>query len=121
MPRGAILRVNLDTEHWLSFGATDKVPALVYTSSVFMSKDPVQSVGRFAGLKELRLGGLLWPEARARWAQTAYLTRESKGKGQVILFATPPNFRGYFAGAEKLLINAFLLGPGLGAEIPREW
>jgi hypothetical protein len=121
MPRGAILRVNLDIEHWLSFGAGEKVPVLVYSSDAFMSKEPVQSVGRFAKTPELRLGGLLWPEARQRWAQTAYMTRESKGKGQVILFATPPNFRGYFNGAERLLVNAFLLGPGLGAEIPREW
>jgi hypothetical protein len=121
MPRGAILRVELDTEHWLSFGVGEKVPVLVYSSDAFMAKEPVQTAGRFAKPGKLRLGGLLWPEARARWAQTAYLTREPKGKGQVILFASQPNFRGYFNGAERLLVNAFLLGPGLGAEIPTEW
>ncbi len=120
-PRGAILKVDLDPEHWLSFGVGEKVPVLVYSSDAFMAKEPVQTAGRFAKSDKLRLGGLLWPEARNRWAQTAYLTRESKGKGQVILFAAPPNFRGYFNGAERLLVNAFLLGPGLGAEIPREW
>lgn len=121
MPRGAILRVDLDPENWLTFGAGDKVPVMVYTSDVFMSKDPVQTAGRFASSSQIRLGGLLWPEARERWARTAYLTRESRGKGQIILFAGSPNFRGYFAGAERLLVNAFLLGPGLGAAIPREW
>ena len=121
MPRGAILRVELDKEHWLSFGAGDRVPVLAYTSEAFLSKEPALTVGRFADEAKLRLAGLLWPEARARWAKTSYLTREGKGRGQIILFATPPNFRGYFAGAEQLLINAFLLGPGMGAQIPPEW
>ena len=121
MPRGVILRVDLDPENWLTYGSGDKVPVLVYTSNAFLAKEPVQTAGRFANSSQLRLGGLLWPEARERWARTAYLTRESKGKGQIILFAGSPNFRGYFAGSERLLINAFLLGPGLGADIPREW
>jgi hypothetical protein len=121
MPRGAILRVELDKEHWLGFGAGDKVPVLAYTSEAFLSKEPALTVGRFADGAKLRLAGLLWPEARSRWAKTSYLTREARGKGQIILFATPPNFRGYFAGAEQLLINAFIFGPGMGAEIPREW
>jgi hypothetical protein len=121
MPRGAILRVDLDQEQWLSYGAGSKVPVLVYTSNAFVTKDPTLTVGRFASQNQLRLSGLLWPEARQRWARTSYLTRESKGKGQIILFATPPNFRGYFAGAERLLINAILLGPGMGAAIPLEW
>jgi len=121
MPRGAILRVELDKEKWLSFGAGDKVPVLVYTSDAYLCKDPVLTIGRYAEEGQLRLAGLLWPEARSRWAKTSYLTREARGKGQIILFASPPNFRGYFAGAEQLLINAFLLGPGMGTEIPREW
>lgn len=121
MPRGAIFRVDLDQEQWLSYGAGSKVPVLVYTSNAFLTKDPTLTVGRFASQNKLRLSGLLWPEARQRWTRTSYLTRESKGKGQIILFATPPNFRGYFAGAERLLINAILLGPGMGAAIPLEW
>jgi len=62
----------------------------------------------------LRLSGLLWPEARKRWKETAYLTREGLGKGQIILFAGEPHFRAYFNGSGRLLINAILLGPGFG-------
>ncbi|MCI0531561.1 MAG: M14 family metallopeptidase [candidate division Zixibacteria bacterium] len=121
MPRGAILRVDLDTLHWLSYGLDRQVPVLVYAEDVFVSKQPVQTAGRFAPGENLRLSGLLWPEARKRWENTSYLTREQSGKGQIILFASHPNFRGYFRGAERLLINAFLLGPGVGTSIPREW
>jgi hypothetical protein len=122
MPRGTILRADLDQEHWLTSGmSAGEVPVILYTDFVFMSKSPVQTVARLADADSLRLSGLLWPEARERWAKTAYLTRESLGKGQIILFAFQPNFRGYFFGSERLLINALLLGPGLGATRPAPW
>ncbi|MFQ6091596.1 MAG: M14 family metallopeptidase [bacterium] len=121
MPRGAILRADLDEEHWLTAGLDGKVPVILYTSYALMSKAPVQTPARLASADSLRLSGLLWPEARSRWTRTAYLTRESKGKGQIILFAGDPNFRGYFVGSARLLANALLLGPGLGARRPAPW
>ncbi len=69
----------------------------------------------------LRLSGLLWPEARKRWKETAYLTREGLGKGQIILFAGEPHFRAYFNGSGGLLINAILLGPGFGTRQTEPW
>jgi len=120
-PQGAILRVNLDPEHWLNFGSGDMVPVLFNTSTVLMTKNPTWSPARFAPAKDLRLGGLLWPEAKERIANGAWATRESLGNGQVILFATQPNFRGYFRGSERLLLNAMFYGPGLGARTSVEW
>ncbi|MFC1539504.1 M14 metallopeptidase family protein [Candidatus Latescibacterota bacterium] len=121
MPRGAILRTNLDEEHWMSFGVGDKVPAIVYTQYAFLSKTPVQTSARFSEASILRLSGLLWPEARERWEKTAYATREAYGKGQVILFADEPNFRSYFYGTGRMLINSMLLGPGFGTQQVVEW
>jgi len=120
-PRGSILRTRLDDEHWLTTGCGPEVPVLFNTNYAFLASGSVQVPGRLAGAQQLRLSGLLWDEARERWADTAWLTRESSGKGQVILFATLPNFRGYFHGAERLLLNALLLGPGFGARQPLEW
>ncbi len=116
MPRGAMMRVNLDEEHWLSFGAGTAVAANMFTSSAFLTRDPVQTAGRFAASSELRVAGLLWPEARDRWARTAYLTREKKGRGQIVLFAGEASFRASFPATERLLINAILLGPGWGTD-----
>ena len=76
---------------------------------------------RLAPAGSLRIGGLLWPEARERWAYTAYATREGKGRGQIILFADIPNKRAYWHGSERLLINALLLAPGFGASAPVPW
>ncbi len=62
----------------------------------------------------LRMSGLLWPEAKQRVANSAYLTRESKGNGQIILFAGQPVFRGATQGSNRLLLNALVYGAGLG-------
>ncbi len=121
MPRGVIFRADLDQEHWLTSGMDDKVPVILYTNFAFMSKHPVQTAARLSFADSLKLSGLLWPEARERWAKTAYLTREKLGKGQIILFAFQPDFRGYFHGSERLLINALLFGPGLGTTKPSPW
>ncbi len=66
----------------------------------------------------LRLSGLLWPEAAPRIANTAWVTRESLGRGQIILFATPPTFRGATRGTLRVFLNAVVYGPGLGARQP---
>jgi len=113
-PRGAILAVDLKEKHWLTFGARSPVPILVDTDCVYLAKGPVEIAGKFAPRDRLRLSGLLWPEARERWSETAFVAREARRNGQIILFADTPNFRGYFYGGERLLLNAILLGPGFG-------
>ena len=102
----------------MTFGLTDKIPAIIYTSHAFLAKDPVQVAARFAGTDNLRLSGLLWPEARKRWANTAYATRESSGNGQIILFAGSPTWRSYFYETGRMFINSLLLGPGFGTRQP---
>jgi hypothetical protein len=64
----------------------------------------------------LRMSGLLWPEAGQRIANSAYLTHESKGHGQIILFAAQPVFRGATLGTNRLLLNAMVYGPGIGTD-----
>ncbi|HUD47774.1 MAG TPA: hypothetical protein VMR33_13150 [Candidatus Baltobacteraceae bacterium] len=66
----------------------------------------------------LRMSGLLWPEAADRLANAAYVTRESVGAGQVILFASDPTFRGAALGTSRIFANAITLGPGMGASEP---
>ncbi len=100
---------------------TGRLPVLISGSYAFMSKYPVATPVRLKGKDDLRLSGLLWPEARARRANGAYATVERMGKGQVILFASDPFFRGYFEGTGRLLLNAIVLGPGLGASPPVPW
>lgn len=66
----------------------------------------------------LRMSGLVWPEATYRLAHSAWVTRERLGRGQVILFASPPTFRSGARGAMRVFLNAVVLGPGLGTRPP---
>ena len=66
----------------------------------------------------LRMSGLLWPEASHRLANAAWVTRERVGRGQIILFATPPTFRAATRGATRVMLNALIYGPGFGADQP---
>jgi Zinc carboxypeptidase len=119
-PRGAIVAVDVDVEHWLGFGCGKVVPALLNTSRAFVT-ETTQVPGRFAPAARLRLSGLMWEEARARWGETVYAARDGSGSGQVIVFASLPNFRGYYYGAERMLLNALFLGPGMGTATRVEW
>jgi hypothetical protein len=74
---------------------------------------------RLSDESTLRLSGLVWPEARERLAHGAWLTVERMSRGQVILFASTPNFRSFWRSGARLLANAIVLGPGLGADVLR--
>jgi len=125
-PRGAVLRIDLDPEAWLTTGCAtlgtsrqvtpdrEWMPATAGTGYAYLAANLKHVVGAFASEDSLRLGGLLWPEARQRWAQTAYLTREPVGRGQVILFASTPCMRGAWNATQRAFLNAVILGPGMG-------
>ena len=117
-PSGVIVRSELDREHWLTFSMPEKLPVFYTGSTVLMSRHPVRTAVRLAEKTRLRLSGLLWPEATARIADSAYVTTERIGNGQIILFAAEPDFRGSYHGTRRLLINAVLLGPGCGTSQP---
>lgn len=80
---------------------------------------PAATPVRLAPAAELRLSGLLWPEARERLAESCYATVERRGLGQVILFASQPGFRGFQRSTGRLFQNAVVYGPGVGANPPR--
>ena len=120
-PFGVTLRGEVDDDSWLTFGAGAELPVFYSGSNVFLSDGSAETAVRFASAERLRLGGLVWPEARERIESSSYLTREGKGNGQVILFATLPGFRGYNHATARLFANAVVLGPGLGASQPSDW
>ena len=136
MPSGAMVAGKVDTLHWMSFGTPETLPLLYENQPVLMTKDRQEAVVRVGVLQEdsdageaqtvnwstvpagsaltVRMSGLIWPEAAARIANSAYVTRERVGKGQVILFSGQPNFRGSTRGVGRIWLNALVYGAGLG-------
>jgi hypothetical protein len=110
---GALLRVELDREHWLSAGTDGALQALVEGRRIFtpLKLDKGRNVGVYAKKDDVVASGLVWDETRDQLAQKAFLMEEPLGKGHVIAFAEDPNNRGYSEGTELLFVNAVLLGP----------
>ncbi|MCH8812705.1 MAG: hypothetical protein IID07_12810, partial [Gemmatimonadetes bacterium] len=111
---GAILRVILDREHWLSAGTDGEIGAVVQGTRIFspIRLDEGRNVGRYGDEEGLVLGGIVWDEAEAQLANKAYLIHQPVGRGQLIAFAEDPNYRAYAEATQLLFINAVLLGPG---------
>lgn len=111
---GAILRVLLDRNHWLSSGTDGEIGVLVEGSRVFapLTLDDGVNVGRYGEIDGLVLSGIVWEEARPQLASKAFLMHEGHGSGQIIAFAEDPNYRAYAEATQLLFMNAVLLGPG---------
>ena len=137
MPSGAIVSARADSENWLTFGAEDVVPVLYGNYPILMTggnSTAALRIGELIPNKDsetktinwsqipsgydlnVRMSGLVWPEASQRIANSAYLTREKIGKGQIILFSGEPNFRGSARGTNRLWLNAVVYGSGLGTD-----
>ena len=136
MPSGAFVAGRIDDKHWLTFGTIDTLPLLYSDFPVLMAGSGSKAVIRVGELindtnedtyktinwsdipagndLNIRMSGLVWPEASARIANSAYLTQERYGKGQIILFSGEPNFRGSSLGTNRLWLNSVVYGSGLG-------
>jgi hypothetical protein len=110
---GALLRVALDPEHWLSAGTDGEIHAIVESRRVFtpLKLDKGTNVGVYAKKDQVVGSGLVWDDARDLLAQKAFLMHQPQGEGHVIAFAEDPNYRGYAEATELLFMNAVLLGP----------
>ncbi len=108
---GALLRVTLDPEHWLSAGNDGEVQVFVEGQRVFtpLKLDQGRNVGVYAAESTVA-SGLVWDDTRAALRQKAYLMHQPRGDGHVVAFAEDPNFRGFAEATQLLFLNAVLLG-----------
>ena len=111
---GALLRVKLDRNHWLSSGLDGEIQAVIEGARVFapLKLDAGRNVGTYETGDKLVAAGLVWKEAQPLLAQRAFLMHQPMGRGHIIAFAEDPNYRAFTAATELLFINAVLLGPG---------
>ena len=111
---GAILRVTLDTEHWLSAGHDGEIQTMIEGDRVFapLKLNSGRNVGIYGTKDKLIASGLIWPENQDLLVQKSYLMHQPFGQGHVIAFAEDANYRGFAEATMLLFINAVLLGPG---------
>jgi hypothetical protein len=111
---GAILRVTLDTNHWLTAGQDRETATIIEGSRVFapIKLDKGRNVGIYGTKDTLIASGLIWPEGREVLIQKAFLIEQPFGQGHVVAFAEDPNYRAFTESTMLLFMNAVLLGPG---------
>lgn len=114
---GALVRVDLDTAHYLTMGYGSRASVLVNSDLVFTPSCSGTNIARYTDPDRLRIGGLVWPTAAKKLAGTPYLVEEPVGAGKLILFADDPNFRLLLRGLRRLFLNAVLFSPYLEAEV----
>ena len=94
IPPGAILRAQLDEDHWLSSGSDGEIQALVESTRVFtpIKLDKGRNVGIYAAKDRILASGLMWDSAMEQLPQKAFLIHQPMGQGHVIAFAEDPNY-----------------------------
>jgi hypothetical protein len=110
---GAIMRVQLDTEHWLAAGYENGVNVMVDSRDVFtpLKLDKGRNVGVYVSADQLLLSGFTWDASREQLANKAYLMVQNHGRGRVVAFAEDPNYRAYCDGLNLLFLNGVFFGP----------
>jgi hypothetical protein len=113
---GAFVRGELDRSSWLTSGIPPgDLPVQVRSSRLFLDPGlPPSStrrpVGRVAS-GNAHLAGHAWPESLERLPGTSLAWEERVGAGRVIALAEDMNFRSQSRGAQRLFLNAVILGP----------
>jgi hypothetical protein len=113
---GAFFRGQLDRHYWLAAGVPDgDLPFQVRSSRLYLAPDGAPSgarrvVGTFAP-DDPRASGHAWPETLERIGGTVFAYEERVGSGRVIALSEDVNFRSYSRGAQRLFLNAVILGP----------
>jgi hypothetical protein len=107
---GAIMRVKLDTLHFLSLGYDDEIAVHIYSNLIFQKSKDGANPGVFAD-KDVRISGFVWEDMEKKFPGNAYLIDEPNGRGRVVMFADDPNFRLYWHSLNRLFLNAVFLSP----------
>jgi hypothetical protein len=110
---GAILRIDLDRDHWLAGGYGSQTNVLVNSRNIFtpLKLDKGTNVGLYLPADKAVLSGFVWEDEKKQIANKAYLMHQALGRGHVVAFAEDPNFRAYSEGTSLLFLNALFFGP----------
>jgi hypothetical protein len=113
---GAFFKAEFDRENWLTSGYSYELPILINSNRVYQAPDGPATPSRntpvtIATGDDSKIAGHAWQENLERTPGSVFLYEERVGRGRVIAFAEDVNFRGYWRGANRLFLNAVILGP----------
>lgn len=102
---GAIFETKLDRSHPINFGYKNDKLAMFRNTTVFMEADSLSYNNPIEYTKSPLLSGYISKPNLKALARTVPLKINNFGKGKVVAFTDNTNFRGFWYGTNKLLMN----------------
>ncbi|WP_334057430.1 M14 family zinc carboxypeptidase [Polaribacter sp. P097] len=107
---GAIFEAKLDRSHPINFGYKDDKLALFRNSTMFMEADKDSYNNPIQYTSEPLLSGYISKENAKVVPNTVPFKVSRFGRGRVIVFTDNTNFRAFWFGTNKLLMNTIFFG-----------
>ena len=107
---GAIFEANVDRSHPVNFGYKNDKLALFRNSTLFIKADTKSFNNPIQYTAKPLLSGYISKENAKIIKNTVPFKVERLGKGRVVVFTDNTNFRGFWYGTNKLLMNAIFFG-----------
>jgi hypothetical protein len=114
---GSVYAADIDPTHPLGFGYSDRKINVYRNHTILLepNKSPFSTVVQYTD--DPLLDGYVHPENLKRLRNTVSTMVSPMGRGRAVLFVDNPNFRGFWFGTNRLLMNALFYGEHIG--VPR--
>lgn len=107
---GAIFEAKLDRSHPIAFGYKDDKIAMFRNTTIFMEADEQSYNNPIQYTEKPLLSGYISKPNLDSIASTVPFKFNDLGRGEVMLFTDNTNFRAFWYGTNKLLMNAIFFG-----------
>ena len=107
---GAIFEANLDLSHPIAFGYSDPKIAMFRNTDIFIKPDKQSYNNPIKYSEKPLLSGYISKPKLDSLAGTVPFKRSGLGRGNVLMFTDNTNFRAFWYGTNKLLMNAIFFG-----------
>ncbi|MFD1096619.1 M14 family metallopeptidase [Salegentibacter chungangensis] len=107
---GAIFEAKIDRSHPVNFGYSDDKIALFRNTTIFVEADEQSYKNPIKYTKDPLLSGYISKPNLDSLAGTVPFKHKAMAKGNVVLFTDNTNFRAFWYGTNKLLMNVIFFG-----------
>ncbi len=107
---GAIFAAKQDRSHPVNFGYTDDKLSLFRNTTIFVKPDSTSYKNPIQYTKSPLEAGYISKINLEAIEETRPFVHQNSGRGEVILFTDNTNFRAFWYGTNKLLMNAIFFG-----------
>jgi len=108
---GAIFQADIDRTHPLGFGYDNNIIYTFVSGDIILqpSKDPYSTPVKYSD-KPL-VSGFVSKRILNKFINSAAVVSEKFGSGVIIMMTEGPNYRAYWYGTNKLMMNSIFFGP----------